>query len=303
MPAFEPRPEVLSGHTADVYFKRSIEILQAEGRNPEATMEVFPGRPGVLCGILEVTALLEKVLPPDKSEVWALSEGEGMAAREVVLRIRGPYLDYGLYETAICGMLAQTSGWATAARQCVDAACGVPVVSFGARHVHPNVAGLMDYAAITGGCQSCSSLSGAELSGTAAVGTIPHALILVMGDTVAATLAFDKHMPADVQRVALVDTFKDEAEESLRVAQALGKKLASVRLDTPFERGRVTPELVTEVRARLDQAGYEYVKIFVSGGLDADRIHMFVHSGIPVDGFGVGSYISGARQIAFTAAL
>jgi nicotinate phosphoribosyltransferase len=38
-----------------------------------------------------------------------------------------------------------------------------------------------------------------------------------------------------------------------------------VRLDTPSERGGVTPDLVKEVRARLDQAGFSYVKIFVSG--------------------------------------
>ena len=38
-------------------------------------------------------------------------------------------------------------------------------------------------------------------------------------------------------RVALVDTFKDEAEESLNVARALGEKLRGVRLDTPAERG------------------------------------------------------------------
>jgi nicotinate phosphoribosyltransferase len=79
-----------------------------------------------------------------------------------------------------------------------------------------------------------------------------------MGDTVKATLAFDKYMPAGVSRVALVDTFKDEAEESLLVAEALGERLGSVRLDTPGERGRVTADLVKEVRARLggeSQAG------------------------------------------------
>ncbi len=35
-----------------------------------------------------------------------------------------------------------------------------------------------------------------------------------------------------------------------------GDRLWGVRLDTPSERGRVTPELVKEVRARLDLAGH-----------------------------------------------
>jgi len=124
---------------------------------------------------------------------------------------------------------------------------------------------------------------------------MPHALMLVMGDTVKAALSFEKHMPPEVPRVCLVDTFKDEAEESLRVAEALGEKLKMVRLDTPTERGRVTIDLVKEVRARLDLAGFKKVGIFISGGLDPQRITQFVESGAPVDGFGVGHYISGAE--------
>jgi nicotinate phosphoribosyltransferase len=300
---FEPSAAVLSGETADVYFARTVEILRQEGLNPVATMEVFPSRAGVFCGIEEVRALLSRVLPENKREVWALAEGETMKEREVVLRITAPYQSYGLYETAMLGILAHCSGWATAARECVEAAQGISVISFGARHVHPSVAGIMDYSAIVGGCAGGSSIAGAKLAGIEPSGTIPHALILVIGDTIKATLAFDKHMPAGVPRVSLVDTFKDEAEESLLVAKALGKKLDAVRLDTPAERGRVTPDLVKEVRARLDLAGFKQVKIFVSGGVDVERIRQFVEAGAPVDGFGVGSYITGAKPIDFTADL
>ena len=300
---FELSEAVLSGDSADIYFARTVEILRQEGLNPVATMEVFSGGTGIVCGMEEVRALLARVLPEDSREVWALAEGEEMGGKEVVLRITAPYLSYGLYETAIDGILAQCSGWATAARECVEAARGIPVISFGARHVHPSVAGIMDYSAIVGGCAACSSQAGARLAGIEASGTIPHALIIIMGDTVKATLAFDKYMPAGVSRVALVDTFKDEAEESLLVAEALGERLGSVRLDTPGERGRVTADLVKEVRARLDLAGFEHVGILVSGGITPERIRQFINEGAPVDGFGVGSYISGARPIDFTADL
>jgi nicotinate phosphoribosyltransferase len=302
-PKFKPSPEVLSGDTADIYFLHTMDILRKEGLNPKATMEVFCSRAGILCGIEEVKALLGEVLPEDNREVWALNEGEDMAAKEVVLRITAPYQSYGVYETAIIGILAHASGWATAARECMQAAGGIPLISFGARHVHPSVTGVMDYAAVVGGCTGCSSINGARLAGVEPSGTMPHALILVVGDTVKATMLFDKHMPPEVPRVSLVDTFKDEAEESLRVAEALGKKLMSVRLDTPSERGRVTAELVKEVRARLDLAGFKHVGIFVSGGIDPERIRYFKERGAPVDGFGVGSYISGARPIDFTADL
>jgi nicotinate phosphoribosyltransferase len=300
---FPPLPEVISGDTADIYFVRTVDILKKENLNPVATMEVFGSRAGVLCGINEVNALLGEVLPADEREVWALPEGESIADKEVVLRITAPYRSYGVYETAIIGMLAQTSGWATAARECVAAAGDIPVISFGARHVHPSVAGMMDYAAVVGGCRGCSSIVGARLAGVEPSGTMPHALIIIVGDTVEATLLFDKDMPPDVPRVSLVDTFKDEAEESLRVAEALRDRLQSVRLDTPSERGRVTADLVKEVRARLDLAGFKQVGIFVSGGLDPARITHFLEAGAPVTGFGVGSYISGARPIDFTADL
>ncbi len=303
MTQFEPSKEVLSGETADIYFQRTIDILLKESLNPQAVMEVFPCRDGILCGIEEVKALLKKVLPVSESGIWALEEGSTMHRKEVILRIQAPYQSYGLYETAICGMLSQASGWATAARECVEAAGGIPVVSFGARHVHPSVAGVMDYSSVIGGCQGCSTVIGAKLSGVSASGTMPHAFILVTGDTVQASLAFDKHMPAGVSRIVLVDTFKDEVEESLRVARALGKKLAAVRLDTPRERGGVTPDLVKELRAKLDIEGFNYVGIFVSGGFDVAKIRLFVEQKVPVSGFGIGSYITSAPPIDFTADL
>ena len=299
-PEFEIHQSILSGETADVYFLRTRDIMLKEALNPLVTMEVFPGRSGILCGIREVMALLHKVVPSG-NEVWALSEGDHIQGKEVVLRITAPYQSFGIYETAILGLLSQNSGWATAARECVEAAQGIPVVSFGARHVHPLIAGIMDYAAIVGGCQSCSSVEGARRAGVTPAGTMPHALILAMGDTAKATLAFDKHMSSDVPRISLVDTLKDEAEESVIVAQEMQGRLDGVRLDTPLERGGVTPELVKEVRARLDLEGFNTVKIFVSGGINPERIRYFRETETPVDSFGVGSYISGTRPIDFTA--
>lgn len=300
MSIFDSAHPILSGETADVYFLRTRTILEKEGLNPVVTMEFFPSRDGLLCGMKEVIDLLALVLP-ETAQVEALEEGELMEAKEVVLRITAPYNSFGIYETAILGMLAHESGWATSARECVLAAEGIPIISFGARHVHPEVSARMEYAAIVGGCVGCASTAGAKLAGMEPSGTIPHAMILIFGDTLKATLAFDRHIDPKVRRVALVDTFKDEAEESLRVAEAMGEKLWAVRLDTPAERGRVTPELVQEVRVRLDQAGYNHVKIVVSGGIDPARIRLFVERKAPVDLFGVGSYIAGARPIDFTA--
>jgi nicotinate phosphoribosyltransferase len=299
----KPSWEILSGDSADVYFARAERILEREGLDPVVTMEVFARQDAMLCGIDEAKNLLAHVLVKgDDSEVVveALDDGDTIAPKEIVLRITARYRAFGLYETALLGMLAQSTGWATAAREVVEAAAPNPVISFGARHVHPDVTDVLDYAAIVGGCVGASTPAGARLAGLSPTGTMPHSLVLIIGDTVAAAEAFDRDLEPDVPRLVLVDTFKDEAEESLRVAEALGERLYGIRLDTPSERGRVTPELVHEVRARLDQAGHGHVKIVVSGGLSPDRIRTFKEAGAPVDSFAVGSYISGASPIDFT---
>jgi nicotinate phosphoribosyltransferase len=299
-----PSRSVLTGDSADVYFARAEEILSHEGIDPIVVMEVFTRQDAVLCGIDEAKVLLATVLghcpPEDDVLVEALDDGDECTPREVVLRIRARYRRFGLYETAILGTMSQSTGWATAARECVQAAAPEPVISFGARHVHPAITDALDYAAIVGGCVGASTPAGARLAGLRPTGTMPHSLVLIFGDTVRAAEAFDRTLDPDVPRIVLVDTFKDEAEEALRVAHALGDKLYGIRLDTPSERGRVTSDLVLEIRARLDQAGFAHVRIIVSGGLDPDRIATFKSAGAPVDSYAVGSYISGATPIDFT---
>ncbi len=298
-----PSHEILSGDSADVYFARAESILRQEGMDPLVTMEVFTRQDAVLCGIDEAKNLLGHVLAdadPLETTIEALDDGDLVGPKEIVLRIRARYRRFGLYETAMLGMLAQSTGWATAARECVEVAAPDPVISFGARHVHPDITDVLDYAAIVGGCVGASTPAGARLAGLNPTGTMPHSLVLIFGDTVEAALAFDRDLGPEVPRIVLVDTFKDEAEEALRVAHALGDRLYGIRLDTPSERGRVTAELTHEIRARLDQEGYQHVKITVSGGLTPDRIRYFKDAGAPVDSFAVGSYISGATPIDFT---
>jgi Nicotinic acid phosphoribosyltransferase len=304
-PPFQPAANVLAGETADVYFERARRILAAEGLDPVVSMEIFGREEGILCGAEEALAYLRQILGPGKRldptpAVESLHDGDPIARKEVVMRITARYSSFGLYETAILGILSQSTGWATAARRIVDAAAPIPVIGFGARHVHPSVVDQMDYASVVGGCVGASTPAGARLAGLAPTGTMPHALIIIFGDTVRAAEAFDRHIDPNVPRIVLVDTFKDEAEEALRVADALGDRLWGVRLDTPSERGRVTADLVKEVRARLDQAGHPRVKIVVSGGLDLDRIAYFKESGAPIDSFAVGSAISDASPIDFT---
>ena len=298
---FEVRPSVQVGETADVGLHRGITILRNEGINPVVSVEFSPTRSGVLCGIREVKALLQKVLPEGNREAWALEEGSQVAAGEVALRITAPYGSFGLYETAISGTLAHCTGWATASRECVTAAAGIPVISSGARHVHPSVAGIMDYAALVGGCVSCSTAVGARLAGATPTGTISPDVVLIMGDTLRAMQAFDKHMPPEVSRVSPVNIVKDETEESIGLARTLRQRIRGVIIDASQTYYEVNPHTVKEVRARLDLAGHSHVEIFISGDLHGKRIKEFVEAGAPVNAFEVGSYISSTPPCEFNA--
>lgn len=287
--------EIAQGMTTDIYFIKTLEILRHMGlAQTSVTAEIFARHSGIFAGLQEAAALLAE----SDVEVWALPEGESFAPKEVLMRIHGPYEEFGLFETPLLGILASSCGWATAAHEIMQAAGDSKVTVFGARHVHPAVAPVMEHAALIGGVNGASCVLGAKAAALEPVGTAPHALFLIAGDTVRGAVAYDACMPESSARLILIDTFKDEAEESLRVAEAMQGHLAGVRLDTPSERGGVSAELVREVRARLDMAGFPEVTIFVSGGLTPERLIELKAAGAAA--FGVGSYISGAKPIDMT---
>jgi len=58
-----------------------------------------------------------------------------------------------------------------------------------------------------------------------------------------------------------------------------------------FKPAGVTPQLVEMTRQTLDRHGFGHVKIIVSGGFNPDRIAEFEKLQVPVDAYGVGSYL------------
>jgi nicotinate phosphoribosyltransferase len=290
--------DIKAGRVTDVYFLRTVEILSRRGlRTPalgEVVLKDFPQswRWGVFAGLEEVAQLLAG-LPVD---VDALDEGTLFHPHEPVLTIDGPYVEYAHYETALLGLLCQASGVATKAARCKKAADGRSVVSFGARRMHPAMAPMIDRNAYLGGCDAVSVVKSAELIKAEPVGTMPHALILLLGDTVEAGRAFNEIIDKRVRRVVLVDTFNDEKFETLRVAEALGQDLFAVRLDTPGSRRGDLLQILREVRWELDLRGFQHVKLFVSGGLDeADILKLNPLA----DSYGVGTCISNAPVVNF----
>jgi nicotinate phosphoribosyltransferase len=290
--------EIKSGEVYDVYFERTVEILKSRGDRKRVKAEVYlKALPedwdwGVLAGIEEAAALLENV-PVD---VQAMDEGAVFAPYQPVMVLEGVYVDWAQYETALLGVLCQASGIATKAARCKKAAGERQVISFGARRMHPALAPMIERNAFIGGCDGVAVTKAAELIDADPTGTIPHALVLMVGDTVEALKAFHEVVDRKVRRVALIDTLQDEKFEAIRVAQALGNELYAVRLDTPSSRRGDLYRIVEEVRWELNLRGFGHVKIITSGGIDEYEI---LRLNPVVDAYGVGTSIANAPVVSF----
>ncbi len=290
--------EIASAKTTDIYFDRTAEILRAldvhkiVGADVKAASLPDGASWAVVAGLHDALGLLKG----REVDVEAVEEGTIFGPGDPVLQITGDYLEFAKLETAILGYLCQQSGVATKAARCRKAAGERALISFGARRMHPALAPVIDRAAYVGGCDGVSVVLSAELLRVEPTGTMPHSLILMLGDVSEAIRRFDEIVDANVPRVALVDTLCDEKAEALRAAEAIGKKLAAVRLDTPGSRRGDMARILEEVRWELDLRGFEHVKIMVSGGLDEEEI---LKLNALADGYGVGTSISNARTIDF----
>jgi nicotinate phosphoribosyltransferase len=225
-----------------------------------------------------------------------MEEGTLFEPYQPVMVVEGTYVEWAQYETALLGLLCQASGIATKAARCKKAAGDRQVISFGARRMHPTLAPMIERNAFIGGCDGVAVTKAAELIDADPMGTIPHALVLMIGDTVEALRAFHEVVDAKVRRVALVDTLQDEKFEAIRVAEALGPDLYAVRLDTPSSRRGDFFRILQEVRWELDLRGFAHVKIIASGGIDEYEI---LRLNPLADAYGVGTSIANAPVLNF----
>lgn len=327
-------PESHAPYT-DKYFLRTKEILQKEGINPYVTAQVFIRKgPGEVYGVNEALAIIEKYAPNlvKNGVVYAKQEGEKFEPKEALLVIQGRVQDFVELETIYLGVIAAaTSRYNEGVsdeqivsqvkgnvEKIVKAAGGRPVIYMGARHWDFKLDQAIADAAFAGGAAECSTDIGAKNAGKSGVGTIPHALENAFAykygkdrAVVAATLAFDKHMPAGIPRVALIDYNNKEIDDSIATCQAfkaLGKKLDTVRVDTCGEnvaqgatkawdaagiqewkeQGLALPDLSSEaakywvgtgvtvtgvykLRQALDKAGFADTKILLTSGFGSLR--------------------------------
>lgn len=300
-----PADTIRAGQYSDKYFVRTRDVLRQDGHSPQVLMQVFCKNAGWIGGVDEAIAILKRCSDDWSSlTVRALYDGDPIAPHETAMTIEGRYDTFAHLETLYLGVLARRSRILTNTRRVVDAARPKEVLFFPARHDHWSLQQGDGYAAHLAGATAVSTDAQAAWWGGVGLGTVPHAAIAAYGgDTVLAARKFADHIPDSVPLVVLVDFDNDSVGTAVDVSRALGSRLYGVRLDTSgtlvdksvvprmgqFDPRGVNPQLVTNVREALDDAGFEDVRIIVSGGFGVDKIRAFESEGLPVAAYGVGS--------------
>lgn len=298
----------------DVYFLRSVQILQHYDLNPFVRAQVFLRQgPGSLWGITEVLDLIKQQseLIQNGGKVFALSDKDEYNAEETFVVIEGRAQDVIPLETVLLGIMsAETtrlndhqeidlSSITKRVREIKEQIGKRDLYYFGARHWHYSQDKEISKAVFDGGVVAASTNEGASIINRKGIGTIPHSLENIFAwkyglenAVLETTLAFDNVMDTTIPRVALVDYANKEIEDSLKVARELGNKLYGIRIDTCGENLMQGAELGTKkywqgngvtvtgvraVRKALDEAGFNEVKIILSSGFgELEKVQEFV---------------------------
>lgn len=299
------------------YFVKTHKIVSEHLKDMVVTMQFFQRRDNVvLAGVDEAVALIDTFAKNKaKLHVSALYDGDIINAHEPVLKITGPYKDFGFLESLIDGILTRRSNVATNTRDIVVAASPIEVFSMADRQDDYLTQAGDGYASWLAGIKKYSTDAQGVYVDIKGMGTMPHALIAMCnGNLVEASRLYHETFPNE-KISALVDYHNDCVNESLKVARVFKEKLGAIRLDTslsmldeyfvreglddPKYKG-VSPELVFAVRKALDAEGFNYVRIVVSSSFSPEKIKKFRNLGVPVDLYGVGTYLVNTKLVGFT---
>jgi len=235
-------------------------------------------------------------------DVWAVPEGETVFAGEPLVRVTAPLIEAQLVETFLLNAISFQTMIATKAAR-IALACGDRTfVDFSGRRDHGADAALrVARASAVGGAAATSNVLAGQLYGLELSGTMAHAYVLSFADESDAFRAYARDFPGNT--VLLIDTY-DTIEGARRAAAVAGELRAegiairAVRLDSGD-----LGALAREVRAILDGAGCDDIRIFASSDLDEYRIADLLAGGAPIDAFGVGTRLGTSADAPSLAAI
>ncbi|MCM8771407.1 MAG: nicotinate phosphoribosyltransferase, partial [Candidatus Omnitrophica bacterium] len=206
-----------------------------------------------------------------KGDVFALPEGTIFFAHEPLLRVTANIIEAQIIESYLLNTINFSTLIATKASRIVHAAGGRAVYDFALRRTHGADAGIkVARSSYIAGFQGTSCVLAGMLYHIPIVGTMAHSYVMSFKSELASFRAYAKVFPK--RSTLLVDTYNTEEgiENAIIVAKELqlkGYRLSGIRLDS----GDITI-LSKLARHKLDRAGLNYVKIFVSGDLDEYKI-------------------------------
>jgi nicotinate phosphoribosyltransferase len=221
-------------------------------------------------------------------DVWAMPEGTIFFPDEPIVEVTAPIIQSQLLETDLINAAGLASMLASKAARCVHAAQGRGLIDFSLRRAQGADAGLaVARSSYLAGFDGTSNVLAGKLYNIPLAGTMAHSFVMAFEREIDAFRAYARLFPQ--RTILLLDTYDtlQGARHAAQVAQEMksqGQALAGVRLDS----GDLA-ELSRQVRAILDQAGLNAVKIFASGGLDEYRIDQLLLQKAPIDAFGVGT--------------
>jgi nicotinate phosphoribosyltransferase len=224
-------------------------------------------------------------------DVDAMAEGTVFFPDEPVLQVTAPLPDAQLVETRLINLVHFQTIIASKAARMVLAAPGKQLVDFGLRRAHGAEAGLLAARAsyLAGFAGTATVLAGRDF-GIPIVGTMAHSFVQAHDDEATAFERFARVRPKAL--TLLIDTYDTERGASIvaNLASRLagdGITISAVRLDS----GDLAAH-ARSVRAILDGAGLQAIRILASGGLDERSLMALCRAGAPIDGFGIGTSLT-----------
>lgn len=224
-----------------------------------------------------------------EGEIYAVEEGSIMFPNEPIIRVKAKAMQAQFVETAILCIVNFQTLIATKASRICYSAMGDDVMEFGLRRAQGPDAGLYGAkAAVIGGCIGTSNVLAGKMFDVPVLGTHAHSWVQSFGSELEAFRAYAKTYPS--KTMLLLDTY-DTLGSGIANAITVFKELREqgyeplgVRLDSGD-----LEFLSKEVRKRLDEAGFENVKITASNDLDENTITSLKNQGARIDVWGVGT--------------
>ncbi len=230
-------------------------------------------------------------------DIYAIPEGTPIFPGEPIVKVIGPVIEAQLIETMVLITINHQCLIATKANRIVRAAKGRPVMEFGSRRAQGSTGAVNGArAAYIAGCVGTACTLADKNYSIPAMGTMAHSWIQLFDTEYEAFLAYAKTYPDAC--TLLIDTYnvmKSGLPNAIKVFKEYlipnGHKPVGVRIDS----GDIA-YLSRKVRASLDEAGLECVKIVASNSLDEYIIRDLIHQEACIDSFGVGERLITSRS-------